>query len=85
MYVLVGFLLIGLICNLLVRPVDPALFTTTSLGGSAPAPSGSAASRQTTPPAPHWGGVAVAWLLVSIPLGWGVYQTLALTGQLFAR
>ncbi len=85
MYVLVGFLLIGLVCNLLVRPVDPVLFTTTTLGGaSAGANSPAAAAFDSTPPG-HWGRVAVAWLLVSIPLAWGIYNTLALASQLFAR
>ena len=68
-----------------MRPVDPVLFTTTTLGGaSAGANSPAAAAFDSTPPG-HWGRVAVAWLLVSIPLAWGIYNTLALASQLFAR
>jgi hypothetical protein len=29
--------------------------------------------------------VVIAWLLVGVPLAWGVYRTLALASQLFAR
>ncbi len=28
------------------------------------------------PSASSWAAVAVAWLLVAIPLGWGIYKTL---------
>jgi hypothetical protein len=36
-------------------------------------------------PRGHWGLVAVTWTLVAVPLGWGVYHTLALVSQLFRR
>ena len=86
MYVLVGFLAIGLICNLLVRPLDQRLFTS-STPGAARAPA------SVPPPTPstlvqvrtgHWAEVAAAWMLVGVPLAWGVYRTLALAAQLFA-
>ena len=83
MYVLVGFLGVGLVCNLLVRPVKAELFTTTLLGGAPAAPTGATAGVPVTAPS-HWGEVVVAWLLVGIPLAWGIYRTLALAGQLFA-
>jgi len=84
MYVLVGFLLVGLVCNLLVRPVDPARFTTTVLG-NAPGPATPPAAPPAATPAGHRTQVAIAWLLVSVPLVWGVYKTLALASQLFTR
>ena len=34
-------------------------------------------------PAGQWPAVAVAWLLVMAPLGWGVYNTMALARRLF--
>jgi MFS family permease len=101
MYVLVGFLFIGLVCNLLVRPVDPALFTAAPGGqvmtvAPSPAPGGQV---MTVAPAPARGGqvmtvapaggprgqVVIAWLLVGIPLSWGIFRTLTLASQLFRK
>jgi MFS family permease len=85
MYVLVGFLLIGLVCNLLVQPVNPARFASTSIGAtasSAPVPTPGGPSNA---PAGHWGRVVIAWLLVGVPLAWGVYRTFSLASQLFVR
>jgi MFS family permease len=86
MYVLVGFLAIGLVCNLLVRPVDPQLFTSGTPGSAqAPAAPPAAVSPARVPLRPgHWAEVAVAWVLVGVPLAWGVYRTLTLAAQLFA-
>ncbi len=92
MYVLVGFLAVGLLCNLAVTPVDATKFVAS--GAAAPAPAGDVSGqgeRQAsggvvpTAPAGQWGMVAVAWTIVAVPLGWGVYHTLALTSQLFVR
>jgi MFS family permease len=87
MYVLVSFLAVGLACNLLVRPVNPALFTSNAPGSAARfasvTPSASPAHVHGRPG--HWGEVVVAWVLVGVPLAWGVYRTLALASQLFAR
>jgi hypothetical protein len=35
------------------------------------------------PSASSWAAVAVAWLLVAIPLGWGIYKTLQTAVKLF--
>ena len=35
------------------------------------------------PSASGWAKVAVAWLLVALPLGWGIYQTLRTAVKLF--
>jgi MFS family permease len=87
MYVLVGFLAIGLACNLLVQPVEAARFTVASRGGAAmPVPTGAPApppAELASIPSGHWGPVVFAWFLVAVPLGWGVFRTLALASQLF--
>jgi hypothetical protein len=37
----------------------------------------------TPPPADgRWGQVVIAWLLVGIPLAWGIFRTLTLASQL---
>ncbi len=90
MYVLAGLLLVGLICNLLVRPVAEKHFMTESqleaertrvsevpmvpgysADGTAPVKSSSPAL------------VAAAWILVGIPLAWGVWNTVEKAARLF--
>jgi len=91
MYILVGLLVIGLICNLLIRPVADKWFMTeeelaeerrlaheramASEVGSAAAP---ADSKPTSPVT-----VALAWAAVGIPLAWGVWQTLISVAKFF--
>jgi MFS family permease len=84
MYILVGMLVIGLICNLLVRPLNPTVVHDGQRAGrrktpgarksrhlrSCTAPTAATAARQ-----PRSGDMA--WLAVGIPLAWGVYRTLA--------
>jgi len=84
MYVLTALLVVGLLCNLAVRPVPEPLFT------DAATPTPTATSREAAPPsaAAHaapaqWGVVAVSWLLIGLPLGWGVVRTLTLASQMF--
>jgi MFS family permease len=84
MYVLVGFLVIGLLCNLAIRRVPEALFTVASSTPARPA-------GAETPTAPsvaagssgRWGFVGTAWALAAAPLGWGVMKTLTLASQIF--
>jgi len=94
MYVLVGFLAVGLLCNLAVTPVEASKFVTTSAGTTASARAGAvsgagdeAIAGSPTPvrPPAQWGLVALTWTLVAVPLGWGVYHTLALASQLFRQ
>ena len=79
LYILAGMLVIGLICNLLIKPVDPkwymsqedvAKLQAASAGGGAT--SGGFGIGK--------GGLdwqaAVFWLFVGIPLAWGVWITL---------
>ncbi len=82
MYILVGMLVLGLICNLLVKPLDAKWFMTDAelaaekkLAHEKAAASevkGSASGADTVSPAM----VAFAWAAVGIPLAWGIYRTL---------
>ncbi|RQP25125.1 MFS transporter [Albitalea terrae] len=82
MYILVGMLAIGLVCNLLVKPVAQKHFMTEAelaeekrLAHERMAAGevgvGDTTVRRTDP---IW--VAAAWTAVGIPLAWGVYRTL---------
>ncbi len=92
MYILAALLVGGFICNLLVRPVKPKWFMTdaeleaerklahdaaarTAVGGDAAAVSGRGS---------HRGLVLAFWLLVGIPLAWGVWTTVTKALVLFA-
>jgi len=83
LYVLAGMLLIGFICNLLVRPVADRHFMTPEEleverkrghEGQENAENGEPDSVK--PSAMSWVNVGVAWTLVGIPLAWGVIKTL---------
>jgi hypothetical protein len=88
MFILAGLLAVGFVCNWLVRPVDPKHYMTADqLAATAPpkqgAADGSPAATQTS--AAGAGGVlvALAWLAVWIPLGWGIWVTLQKAVLLF--
>lgn len=91
MYILAGLLLGGFFCNLLVRPVADKWFMTdaelkaernlahdaaliNALGGNSAAVGG----RGSRP-----GLVLAFWMLVGVPLGWGVWVTLSKALALF--
>lgn len=78
MYVLVGFLAVGLVCNMAVRPVPGHLFVHLETGSVPDTP---AAVR--TSPSRNWSLVGAAWTLAAVPLGWGVFKTLTLASQMF--
>jgi MFS family permease len=85
MYILAGLLVVGLICNLLVKAVD-ARFHMKPDDVRAPTPGvvptavqQVAVNGAATSPAV----VLLAWVLVAVPLGWGVYQTLLNAMKLF--
>jgi MFS family permease len=78
LYILAGFLAVGLVCNLAVRRVPDRYFTlvateTPGIGAAAADP------KVTT----TWGLTVAAWVLVGMPLAWGVMRTLGLAAQLF--
>jgi MFS family permease len=88
MYILAGLLAAGFICNALVRPVNPKHHMKAEEGEALVAPK----LRATPDVAPAAGGevvavspatVALAWLAVWIPIGWGVWVTLQKAVVLF--
>lgn len=81
MYILAGMLLLGLLCNALVRPVGSRWFMTAAEVAAPRA----AAAPNTVPDVPTVAGggvnatVVLAWLAVGLPLAWGVWVTLSST------
>jgi MFS family permease len=89
MYILVGMLVIGLIANLMIKPVaDKWFMTDAELAEekrlaherAAAAEVGSGPGTGAATPAAV---VALAWLAVGIPLAWGVYRTLLSVAKFF--
>ena len=90
MYILVGMLVVGLICNLLVKPLDAKWFMTDAeLAAEKKLAHERAAASEVT----RSGGgadsvspvlVVFAWAAVGIPLAWGVYRTLQSVAKFFA-
>jgi MFS family permease len=90
MYILVGMLVVGLICNLLVRPLDNKWFMTDAelaeekkLAHERAAAAEVGASTGGADTVPTW-VVAFAWAAVGLPLAWGVYRTLQSVAKFFA-
>jgi len=91
MYILVGMLMIGLVCNLLVRPLADKWFMTPDelaeekrlshdrAVAAQAVGTGASTSRQQTSGAL----VGLAWLAVGLPLAWGVYRTLLSVAKFF--
>jgi MFS family permease len=90
MYILVGMLVIGLICNLLIRPVADKWFMTDAelaeekrlahdRAVAAEVGTGLGSSTRVTSPMT----IALAWAAVGIPLAWGVYKTLISAAKFF--
>jgi len=91
MYILVGMLVVGLICNLLVRPLDNKWFMTEAeLAEEKRLAHEKAISNELH--RSEGGGadtvspvlVAFAWAAVGLPLAWGVYRTLLSVAKFFA-
>jgi hypothetical protein len=81
MYVLVGLLAVGFLCNMAVRPVPERLFRSVTSPARQNQPQGPAAAPHTS--SMQWGLATSAWTLTAIPLGWGVLRTLTLASQMF--
>ncbi|HTC51645.1 MAG TPA: OFA family MFS transporter [Steroidobacteraceae bacterium] len=81
MYIMAALLAVGLLCNFLVRPVNPRFH----MQADASATAAVAAAPVTAPSAPTTTPVVVllAWALVGVPLLWGVYETLLNAMKLF--
>jgi MFS family permease len=89
LYILAGMLVLGLLCNLLIRPVADRHFMTDeeleverhlAHENGGPAPAGVASWRPARRTLPL---VVVAWTLVGVPLLWAVWQTLMTAAALF--
>ena len=90
MYILVGMLVIGLICNLLVRPVadkwfmsDAELAEEKRLAHEKAVSANNTGTSSGRPDSVSPAVVALAWAAVGIPLAWGVYRTLLSVLKLF--
>ena len=90
MYILVGMLVIGLICNLMVRPVADKWFMTEAELAEEKRLAHERASAAEVGSGPGAGGttsqatVALAWAAVGIPLAWGVWKTLVNVAKFFS-
>jgi len=89
MYIFVGLLVVGLICNLMIRPVadkhfmsDAELAEEKRLAHERAVASevgaGSGAGGTTSPVI-----VILAWLVVGVPLAWGIYKALVTAAKFF--
>ena len=88
LYILAGLLVLGFICNLLVRPVADKYFMTDAelaaeqaLGHDKGADSTTVLEWKAAPGSKPM--EIAAWLVVGIPLAWGVWVTLQKTAVLF--
>ena len=89
MFILVGMLVVGLIANLMIRPVNAKFFMTPDelaaekklaheKASASEVGSGQGGSAQTNP---LW--VVLAWTAVGIPLVWGIYRTVLSVSKFF--
>jgi MFS family permease len=87
MYILASFLVVGFICNALVRPVDKKWLMSDEEVGAAQAKATSIASRPQGAQGIGLGGLdaksLLAWLAVGIPIAWGVWITLQSAVKIF--
>jgi len=91
MYILLGMLVIGLLCNWAIRPVAEKWFMTDEELAAAKLAAhekaidnqatgdGNASLHKTAPLT-----VALAWAVVGLPLAWGIYRTMLSAAKLFA-
>jgi MFS family permease len=87
MYILAGMLVAGFICNLLIKPVDPRWYMTEEEVLALQAKTASTAMAADGSYGIGRGGLdgaaVVAWLIVGIPIAWGVWITLSKAWVLF--
>ena len=89
MYILVGMLVIGLICNLMIRPVaDKWFMTDAELAEEKKLAHEKALNSVVKGEVGHEHTsiftVIIAWAFVAIPLSWGIYKTFLSALKLFA-
>ena len=86
MYIMAGLLLIGLVCNLLVRPVSEKHHAGESrrIPHQVPAESAFEEAAQAADEIAHSGaGVKLRWLIVCVPLAYGIIMTAVKVAGLF--
>jgi MFS family permease len=89
MYVLAGLLVLGLACNLLVRPVAEQHFMAEepveTLASASPGPpfEGHATVAVPAGRTAHPALTPAAWIAIGVPLAWGVWITLSKAAALF--
>jgi MFS family permease len=80
MYILCSMLIAGLICNYLIKPVDPKWYMSEAELAKAQASTAGASTGKGGSFGIGTGGLdgkaALFWAFVAIPLAWGVYKTL---------
>jgi len=93
MYILVGMLALGLLCNLLIRPLNAKYFMSeaelaeedrlakVSTVSTEQNPITATEEEQQQPSNSIW--VALAWLAVGLPLCWGIWRTAVSVSVLF--
>jgi len=89
MFILVGMLVVGLIANLMIRPVNAKYFMTPEelavekklAHEKASASEVGSALGGSTHTNPLW--VVLAWTAVGIPLAWGIYRTVLSVSKFF--
>lgn len=88
MYILCAMLIAGLICNYLIKPVDPKWYMSEAEVAKLQASTaGANASQQTGSFGIGTGGLdaraALFWFVVAVPLAYGVYKTLESAVKIF--
>jgi MFS family permease len=90
MFILVGMLAVGLVCNLLVKPVDPTYFMSDAelaeekrLAHERVSASQTGTALQAGVQASSPMVVTLAWVAVGIPLAWGIYRTALSVAKFF--
>jgi MFS family permease len=74
MYIMVGLLAAGFICNLLVRPVDAKWLMRKNDGAGTP--EAATSSSQGIGLGSLRGPALIPWLIIAIPVSWGLYKAI---------
>ena len=87
MYILAGMLVVGFICNLAIKPVDSRWYMTEeevlALQAKTPSTATAAGGSYGIGKGGLDGAAVIAWLIVGIPIAWGVWITLSKAWVLF--
>jgi MFS family permease len=77
LYIMVGILALGFVCNLLVKPVDPKwLMRKDGAAGGTSSPAAVTTSAQGIGLGSFSGATLVPWLIIAVPVAWGLYKAL---------